>query len=144
MEKVTLNKERKMKKIIVAILFFVVLIIPVNANDFSLIKTKDQKPVFNLLQLTAAASIYTDLVVTYNSIWNSKGKITEANPLWRGLLNKPTFMFFTYTLINIGIVAGSSWLYKKNKFLAWVFIITVNVIEIYCVYSHLRLQKKYM
>ncbi len=132
-----------MKKIIVSTLFFVVLIIPVNANDFSLSKTKP-KPVFSLLQFTGVALIKADLVVTYHSIWNSKGMIGELNPLWRGLLNKPTFMFVTYSLINIGIVIGTNWLYKKNKTLAWVFIVAVNVIEIYCVYAHLRLQKKYM
>lgn len=136
-----------MKKLISTVLLMGLLISPILANDFTLVKHKPRikatpNHIFNLLQFTGVVLVNADLVVTYHSIWSSRGRIGEANPIWRGTLKNPPLMFVAYSLINIGVIIGINWLYKKNRTLAWVFVIAVNAMQIYCVYGHLRLQRK--
>ena len=130
-----------MKKLI-CIMFILTLMSPLFAEEFTLKKASKNETIFNLLQFSGYFLINTDIVFTYNSIWNYGGKIRETNPFWRMILDRPPLVFTTVCLINIGIIIGSSWLYKKNKFLAYVFVALVNIIEIYCIGTHVKLWKK--
>ena len=132
-----------MKKFI-SVIFILTLMTPLFAEDFTLKKSSNAKSVFNLLQFTGINLVNIDTVISYNLIWNSKGRIKEANPFWRGFQKSPPLDFAVTYIINTGIVLGSSWLYKKNRFLAYAFIALVNIIEIYCVYSNIKLWNKLM
>ncbi len=134
-----------MIKLISTALLLNLLVAPIFADsDFTLtrnIKTEN-RTAFNLLQFTGIALINTDIVITHHSIWNSSGQILEANPFWRSIHSTPPLVFVATYLINTGVIVGSNWLYKRSKLLAYAFIVVVNIVEIYCVYGHLRLQKK--
>ncbi len=136
-----------MIKLISVALFLSLSVAPIFADsDFTLTKNikkkTEDRTVFNLLQFSGVMLTNVDNMVTYYSLWYSNGRILEANPFWRSIHHKPALVFVTFQIVNLGIIAGSNWLYKRSKFLAYIFIIAVNIIEIYCVYGHLRLQKK--
>lgn len=128
-----------MKKIIFIILILT-LANPIFAEDFKLKLSFDDEPIFNFLQYSAWVLIDLDTVCTYKSVWNYG--FEEANPFWRGILDKPELVFAIDMVIKVGIVWGTSKLYKKNKLLAYGIIILVNVVQIYCVNSHLRAWRK--
>lgn len=118
-------------------MFFILsLVSPIFADEFTLKKSSDNDIVFNLLQYTGWILIDLDTVCTYTSLYNYG--FEEANPFWRGILDKPALVFTIDMLIKVGIVWGTSKLYKKNKLLAYAIIVLVNVVQIYCVNSHLK------
>jgi len=118
----------------------ILLVTPVFADEFTLKKSFDDEPIFNFLQYSAWVLIDMDTVFTYRSLYNYG--FEEANPFWRGILDKPALVFTIDMAIKVGIVWGTSKLYKKNKLLAYGIIILVNVVQIYCVNSHLRAWRK--
>lgn len=128
-----------MKKLVI-ITFILILTTTLFAQDFTLkLKSSfDDKPIFNFLQYSSWVLIDLDMVCTYKSIWQYGGRIREVNPFWRSIIDKPPLVFTVTTLINVGIFLGTSKLYKKNKFLAYVIIVAVNIVEIYCINTHFK------
>lgn len=116
----------KMKKLI-----YVVFILFLATPLFS-----DDKPIFEALQFTTWALIDLDTICTYNSIWNYR--LGEANPFWKSKLNKPTLVFALDMAIKIGIIWGTSKIYKKNKYIAYFLIVVVNIVQVHCIHSHLK------
>ena len=126
-----------MRRILAILLFFCVFCLPVFADEFTLKKSSDDDTIFNLLQYSAWILIDMDTVLTYRTI-NRYGIEAEATRFWRGILDKPALVFAIDMVIKVGIVWGTSKLYKKNKILAYAIIVLVNVVQIYCVHSHLK------
>lgn len=96
---------------------------------------------FGLLQYSAWILIDLDAVLTYRTI-SRHGLSAEANPFWRSILDKPALVFAVDMVIKIGICWGTTKLYKKNKFLAYLVIALVNIVQIYHVNTHLNLWRK--
>jgi|GEM_PF-6216811 len=121
--------------------FIFILTSPIFGEGFSLSgkntrqKSFDEDTVFTLLQYSAWFLIDMDTVFTYRTIWRH-GLSAEANPFWRGILDKPALVFAIDMVIKVGIVWGTSKLYKKSKLLAYCFIIGVNIVQIYCISTH--------
>jgi len=126
-----------MKRILAIFLFFYVFCWPLFAGEFTIKKSSDDDTVFNLLQYSAWVLIDMDTVLTFRTI-NRYGLKAEANPFWRSILDKPALVFAIDMVIKVGLIWGTSRLYKKNKTLAYAVIILVNVVQIYCVNSHIR------
>lgn len=133
----------RLKVLTLGLICFFVLTTPVFAENFSL--TKSYKPkkssnvdvAFGLLQYSAWLLIDMDTVFTYRTTWRY-GLSSEANPFWRGILDKPALVFAIDIVIKVGIIWGTTKLFKKNKFLAYSVIILVNIVEIYCISTHLN------
>lgn len=90
---------------------------------------------FTLLQFTSLFLMNVDTVVTYNSYWNyGFGKL---NPILRELLPCPESVFVYRLVVNIGVVLITNTLYKKNKVLAYSFIIAINAIATYFILDHI-------
>ena len=128
-------------KRLIFIIFFLILINPAFAKDFKFKLSSDNETIFNLLQYSAWVLIDLDTVLTYRTI-NRYGLEAEATRFWRGILDKPALVFAIDMVIKVGIVWGTSKLYKKNKILAYAIIVLVNVVQIYCVNSHLKAWRK--
>ena len=110
-------------------------------KDFALKKSSNEDVAFRLLQFSACTLINVDTVFTYKIIWQY-GLNAEANRFWRSILDKTPLVFAKVMVIHMGICWGTSKLFKKNKFLAYLVIALVNVMEIYCIVGHLSLWKK--
>ena len=130
-----------MRRILAILLFFCVICWSLFADEFTLKKSSDDDTIFNLLQYSAWVLIDMDTVLTYRTI-NRYGLEAEATRFWRGISDKPALVFAIDMVIKVGIVWGTSKLYKKNKLLAYAIIVLVNVVQIYCVHSHLRAWRK--
>jgi len=124
--------------------FIFILITPLFAGDFSLTKSYTCKKssntdtAFGLLQYSAWLLIDMDTVLTYRTI-SRYGLNAEATPFWRSTLDKPALVFAIDMVIKVGIVWGTSKLYKKSKLLAYCFIIGSNIVQIYYVGTHFDL-----
>lgn len=135
-----------MKKII-CMIFILILSTSLFAEDFSLTKSYMPKKspkvdlAFGLLQYSAWLLIDLDTVLTYRTI-NRYGLNAESTPFWRSILDKPALVFVVDMVIKIGIIWGTTKLFKKNKFLAYCAIVLVNVVQIYCVNTHLIHSRK--
>ena len=110
-------------------------------KDFRLKNSSNMDFAFGLLQRSAWFLIDLDTVLTYRNI-SRYGLSAEANPFWRSILDKPTLVFAVDMVIKIGIFWGTTKLYKKNKFLAYLVIALVNIAQIYYVNTHLNLWRK--
>lgn len=126
-----------MKKLlpIFLILFFVV---PVFGEKSKLKLSFDNEPktAFKVLQYTSLLLMNTDTACTYNSYWNYG--LREWNPILRKLLPHPELVFVYRLAVNIGVVLIANTLHKKNKILAYSFLIVINVIATYFVYDHIK------
>lgn len=118
------------------IIFILLLTTPLYAEEFKIERSFNDKPIFNTLQFTGYALIDLDTFCTYRSRWHYG--LGEANPFWRTILDKPALVFALDMAIKTGIIWGTSWLYKKNKAVAYFLIAAVNIVQIYCVCSHLE------
>jgi len=118
------------------IILALTLVTPLLAEKFTLKKPFNDKPIFNTLQFTAWTLIDLDTFCTYKSYWHYGLK--EANPFWRDILDRPELVFTVDMIIKTSIIWGTSEIYKKNKKLAYFVIILVNVIQVYCVYNHVK------
>ena len=136
----------RIKILLVGLLCFI-LTAPVFAEDFSLTKSYTPKKspkvdiAFGLLQYSAVSLINVDMAFTHKTIWRY-GLQAETNPFWRSIWGKPALVFTTIMAINVGICWGTLKIYKKNKFLAYLVIALVNVVEIYYINTHLKLWRK--
>jgi len=139
LEWVGMGKKMRIKVLIIGLI--ILLATPVFADEFTLKKSSDDDTIFNLLQYSAWVLIDLDTVLTYRTI-NRYGLEAEATRFWRGILDKPALVFAIDMVIKVGIVWGTSKLYKKNKILAYAIIVLVNVVQIYCVNSHLKAWRK--
>lgn len=110
-------------------------------KDFTLKKSSNTDIAFGLLQYSAWILINMDMVFTSRTI-SRYGLKAETNPFWRSIWDKPALVFATVMVINIGICWGTTKLYKKNKFLAYLVIALVNIVQIYYVNTHLNLWRK--
>jgi len=92
--------------------------------------------IFKSLQISYVGMDYADVGITTCALWRGA---TEANPLTKWYANNPPLMIGLHTLGNAFIVKLTSGLYKKNKTLAWVMIIGLNMVKAYVIYHNLRL-----
>ena len=126
-----------MKKLlpIFLISFFV---FPVFGEEPKLKLSFDNEPktVFKVLQYTSLLLMNTDTVCTYNSYWNYG--CGELNPILRKLLPYPELVFVYRLAVNIGVVLIANTLHKKNKILAYSFLIALNAITAYFIYDHIK------
>lgn len=130
----------KMKRLI-CIIFIILLMPPLFAEEFKLKRTFNDKPIFNALQFTACILNDMDTICTYKSIWFHR--LREANPFWKNKIDKPGLVFALDLVIKTGIIWGTSKLYKKSKVAAYVVVIVLNVVSAYAIYQHLSMWKKY-
>jgi len=113
---------------------------PLFAEEFSLKKKFNDKPIFDTLQFTAWTLIDLDTFCTYRSHWHYG--LGEANPFWRSMLDKPALIFAVDMILKVGITWSLQKLYKKNKYAAYFLVVLVNIVQIHCVHSHLRAWRK--
>lgn len=138
---------RKIILVLQLIIFILILASPIFAEgfsltkDFTLKKSSNVDVAFRLLQCSAWNLINMDIVFTSRTI-SRYGLQAETNPFWRSIWSKPALVFTTIMAINMGICWGTLKIYKKNKFLAYLIIALVNVVEIYYINTHLKLWRK--
>jgi len=91
--------------------------------------------IFKSLQISYVGMDYADVGITTYALW--KGA-KEANPLTKWYVNNPPLAIGLHTLGNALIVKWTGGLYKKNRMLAWIMIIGLNVVKAYVLYHNLR------
>ena len=94
---------------------------------------------FKALQISQVGLSWADLAIT--KIGLKRGAI-EVNPFVRWYIEKPTLTIAVNLSANLLITWGTSKLYKKNKTLGVLAIITVNLVRGYVLYLNIKELKK--
>lgn len=131
-----------MRKILIFGVICFLFIAPLYAEEFTLKKSLRPETAFRLLQYSAWGLIDLDTVLTYRLV-GRYGLSAEANPFWRNILDKPALVFAIDMVIKVGIVWGTSKLYKKNKLLAYVIIVAVNISYISVACLHFKVWRQH-
>lgn len=95
--------------------------------------------IFKGLQINYVGMDYADIGITTYALWN--GAI-EANPLAKWYINNPPLAIGLHTLANAIVVKYTTELYKKNKALAWIIIIGLNMAKAYILYQNCGFVRK--
>lgn len=90
---------------------------------------------YKTLQFSLVALDYVDICSTY---YKTSPDLREVSPLVRWYIKSPTMTVYIHALLNFGIIKLSNSLYKKNKKLGWITLITLNVIKSYIIYRNIK------
>ena len=112
----------------IALFMFVFLIL------FSLNLFADED-LFAGFQLSYVALDYVDVSLT---LYGIELGLTEMNPLAKWYIKNPPLTFAVHVVLDLAIIKGTDYLFRKNKKLAWVVIIGLNLVKAYIVYRNLR------
>jgi len=91
------------------------------------------------LSCTISASIFADTALTYDALWNHG--CYESNLFWAPLMKYPPLVMTLDMAIGAGVTILAERLYRKDKALAWALVISVNVVQGYCLYYHWQLRR---
>ena len=64
--------------------------------------------------------------------------LIEANPLAKWYIKNPTLTFAVHVVLDLAIIKGTDYLFRKDKKLAWAVIIGLNLIKTYIVYRNFK------
>jgi hypothetical protein len=101
---------------------------------------KEPPRLLTFLSCTATASIFADTVLTYDAIWNHN--CYESNLLWAPLMKCPPLVMTLDMVIGAGVTLLAERLWRTdNKVLAWALVISVNVVQGYCLWYQWQLRR---
>jgi len=103
-----------MKAILLIILIVFILSPMVHAERFTL----------KILQISQLGLSWADTVTT--NIGMGLGA-HESNPIYSLIIDSPPMTAFLDASINLAIILGTNWLYKKSKPLGIVAIVAINI-----------------
>jgi len=122
---------RKMNKIFISLAIILFLSSPL----FS----KTQNIIFSLAQQGACYTIDLDTFLTYDAIWNYDCQ--EKNPIVRQYIDNIYLTLAINEVVKYVITWGTSEIYKHNKILGWVAIISVYAIQTFAFYHHYEVRR---
>ena len=101
--------------------------------------SKTQDIIFSLAQQGACYTIDLDTFLTYDAIWNYDCQ--EKNPIVRQYVDNMYITLAIDRVVKYVIVRGTSKIYKHNKILGWIAIISVYAIQTFALYHHYEVRR---
>jgi len=114
-----------MKKGIIAVL---ILLLPIGLFA-------DTPKRYKTLQFSLIALDYVDICSTYHKI---SYDLREVSPLVRWYIKSPTMTVYVHVALNFAVIKISNMLYKKNKTVGWIALITLTVAKSYIIYRNIK------
>ena len=93
---------------------------------------------FKAFQLSCVVLDYIDVSV---SLYGIERGYEEVNPINRLYTKSKPLTFTIHTVLNIGTIMATNFIYKGDKRLAWVVVVGLNLIRVYVIYRNIKILK---
>ena len=91
---------------------------------------------FGAFQLSCVALDYVDISVSLYGIEQGYDEVSSVSRLYT---RSEALTLTIHTVLNIGTVMATNFIYKRDKRLAWVVVVGLNLIRAYVIYRNIRI-----